>query len=106
MSSDALFCGLGCAPDRSRMQRLVETQVATAGQANRRLDPPRRFFNGRKSHTVLLQRGHRLSQVVAHQVNDRTQHGPAAVLKEVLVFRGMNGGLGRWEGEDEPAFAN
>src|SRR5262249_39181204 len=91
---------------RRRMPRLIEPDLAAAGQAEGRLDPPGCFFDRGVTHLggfQLLEIG---TQIVTHQVEHRAEQFALGVNDLVIiVVGGMKRGFGRRKFEDQPAAA-
>jgi len=87
--------------ERRGMGRLVEPDLAAAGQLDGCPDPPRRFFNFGAADSFIAQGLDSGLQVVAHQIQHRAQQGvPGVYLQEVSrvdrEFRGR-------QRKDQPA---
>src|SRR6185436_16837409 len=86
-----------------RVGRLVETDLAAAGQHEGGLDPPGRLGNLAVADTLGCQRFEVGAQVVAHEVEDGSQELSLSMKLSTGFVGGMDGDLGGRERKDQPA---
>ena len=88
------------------MRRLIKSNFTAAGQLNCRLNSPVFFFGMRAAHAFSLQRFHECRQVVAHEVENRTQKLASAMGLTSLVIGGVNPDLCWRQGKYESTTAS
>src|ERR1019366_2811460 len=77
------------------MLGLVESDLGSAGQGDRRDRTPSGLFEGETSSALTLERRDFAPEVVTHQIE----------LVSIALVTWMNGGFGRWQARDQPLVA-
>jgi hypothetical protein len=85
--------------------RLVEADLAPAGQPNGRLDAPLGFLDLGGGDALGGQRSHGGFQIVAQEIEDRAEDVVICVALEERTRGGVNAQLGRGEPKDQPSTA-
>jgi len=88
------------------MRRLVQPDVAAAGERNRGRDSPIRRLHLGAVHILRLQRRDETIEIVAHQIQDSTQQFMAGMTLRELSIRRVNRRFCGRHAENQPASAD
>jgi len=85
------------------MFRLVQADTSATGQGNRGDDSPIRLLYLGADHIFGLQCSNESTQIIAHQVQHRTQHFMSRMMQSGACIEWVDGGLCRGHAENQPA---